>query len=1092
MKLPKTANTKKIMILFVTLVFILQPAFALAQVLDSVEEPVVTTEVSSEDGSGQAASTGSGQGDIVIETGDVEVEVNLDNEVNQNTLGSDEEFPEEPVVIETPPEDTSTEPEEVTDTTASDPEEIIPSSDEDEASSPDELLDIDSEAEETSSVDDKLTNDNEFEGTNIVDAEGVSGENVSGETEGEVVVDTGDIKITAGLENDINNNDLDIMCVDCEDGDASSSIFDIENQNDGNLDNELGINATSGDNLIDESGDACIGTGNIGIVSMIINFVNTNFVGSGQEFFINIFNKMTGSIDLSGYDGDTVPENSFDPCDGPECQMNIDNNSTSTINNLIDIDVTTGSNVVATTTGGGIIETGDIDIVNDIINIANLNVSGNDYFFAVVNIFGEMDGDVILPAAKPSGEEGEFATSAAEKIIESELSSEFVISNHNDAGLSNDLNINANTGDNEMDGDGDSFIMTGDIESQIKTLNLINYNISGDSWKFARINVFGSWEGIINGLPEEYSYYEDADGITVYNKFLDDPALNEAYAQLAIDNYNIASTTNEINIEVSTGDNSILHHAEPSLIKTGYIKIKNSLLNFLNSNFSGNNWEFSMINVFGDWKGNLDFGQPELWINVSASEKETAEEGDYVTYTFIYGNNGDSTATNVIVLDDYNEGALQVAEAAGGEEGDGFVSWTLGDIPPNSQGSFSYTTHVRDIPAGKHMVENESVISSRESDRDTSNNSSFASFFVDGGASSSGISAVSSSKSSLPSLSIVKTNSASDIVYPGDIIDFELLIQNNGSRDALEVYVLDVMSNLDTGVEIHRDFWDLGTVFAGEEILIEYSLEVKADIESGTYINEATIEGFDTNRGLYISAIGSSRNKIVNDIVPEEIVGPSVIMSRVSRSSYVNPGDLVDFEIILANNGRGEALGIEVVEILPDHLTYSDTGDNVGSWNFDVIGPGEIKNIEYSIAVSDKAKEGFYESQLSLVGDNIGNGFLTNSIEVREIKVMGISREIMPPTENESEDDKKGVVFARTSEPVDPFIGLGGGERIIPEEPVVAGIELNQVFQEDSSVVSSTSFLYKVYLFIVFLTVLLVLIMFLFFVEGRDDEEKLV
>jgi len=1084
MKLPKKAFTKKLIILFVSLAFVLQPVFVLAQSVGSAEDPVVTSESTSEDGTGQ--------GDIVIETGDVVVEIVLDNDVNQNSSGSIDSDLEEPAL-----DSSSVEPvpatEETSEEASSSPDQILVLPAPETASSGDELLSSENGIEISTSTNDVLANDNNFDGKNVFGADGSSGENASGETDGEVIIDTGDIKVTVEVNNNINNNDLDILCVDCEEDDASSSVFDISNQNDSNLDNELGISATSGDNYIDESDGALIKTGDIGIVSMIINFVNTNFIGSGKEFLINVYNKMAGSIDLSGYSDSSTNseqegeiEKNFDPCDGPDCQLNIDNDSTSTINNLINIDVTTGSNVVATTTDGGIIETGDIDIVNDIINIANLNVSGNDYFFAVVNIFGEMDGDVILPAAKQSVEDGGVATSVPEKIFDAELSSEFVISNQNDAGLSNNLNINANTGDNETGGDSDSLIVTGDIESQIKTLNLINYNISGDFWKFARINIFGSWKGIINGLPEEYSYYEDENGITVYNKFLDNPALNEAYAQLAIDNYNIASTTNEININASTGDNSILHHEEPSLIKTGYIKIKNSLLNFLNSNFSGNNWEFSMINVFGDWKGNLDFGQPELWLNVSVSEKETAEKGDYVTYTFIYGNNGDSTATNVIVVDDFNEDTLHVVEPAGGEEGDGFVAWNLGDIPPNSQGSFSYTTQVGDIPTGRHVVENSSNISSKETDRDTSNNSSFASFFVSGGISASGFSTVSTSKSSMPSLSIVKTNNATEIVHPGDVIDYDLLIRNNGSRDAQEVYVLDVMSNLDTEVEIHRDFWNLGTVFAGEEILIEYSLEISSEIKSGTYINEATIEGYDSNRQVYISAIGSSRNKIVNNVI--KATEPNIVFNRISKSSFVNPGDLVDFEIIIANNGEKDAIGIEITEILPDYLTYVDSGDSIGSWKFDIIESGEIKNIKYSVAVSEEAKEGIYETYISLVGDNIDNGSLIDTTEVKEVEVLGEKLFLQEKKTREGNMDLPPLISS-AKVPVESYKEQTASGTEISESEIENDIG-GQVLGVDESSDSGSKY-YMLYLWIVFLIILLILAMFLFFMEGRDNRENI-
>ncbi len=1111
MKIPKKLKISKIMVFVLAILISFNPLYILAEEIEeaSLDNAPPALEISNtgDEGSNEDGTT-------IIESGDIYNSLNVENDINQNATENEEvteedeqelidddtegqvlnEEEDQGALEEDLSEESGEENSEELDEENSEEANILTENDlknqeeglqgEGEA----ELEEYFSEEEDESydgSEGNSIENNNESEASNTLENSGVSGENSITEENDTALIKTGDIDLETSLENNINQNDLNEYCIECEDEEATTTEIEIKNNNTSKLENKTEVTATSGDNIIKESDKAYIDTGNISIVNILVNFINTNFVGIGKEYFVNIFNKMNGSLDLSGYGEDQKSlSNQYGLCDGIDCRVNIENTSTSSLNNVVDINAHSGLNTIATASKIGYIKTGDIEIANDIMNMANLNISGNEWFFAVVNIFGEMKGDIILPAFKNGTSTlGEISS----EILgpDPEVSSEFVISSKNNSGLENNINTNASTGDNSILGENEdgSLILTGDIINDSKIVNFINYNITGDFWKFARINVFGSWQGIVNGLPPEYSYHEDENGIIIYNTFLEESYLNKDYAHLVVDNYNVASTTNEINIDAKTGENSILHGESRSIIETGYIKIKNSLLNFLNSNFSGNNWEFSLVNVFGEWKGNLDFGQPDLWVNMTASEKNTASKDDYVTYTFLYGNNGDSTARNVVIKDRFNKNILEIIESSGASTSDDALLWEIGDISPNSQGSFTYIARVKEVSPGSHYVENVSEIYSEQGDRNLENNISRSSYYVDGATISQGFSIASSFKSSFPSLSIVKTNDAEDIVYPGDIINYKLIIKNSGNRDALEVYVLDVMSEIDTGVEIYRDFWDLGTVYAGEEIIIDYSLEITSDIESGTYINEATIEGLDDNRGVYISAIGSSRNKIVNEEVSDNYL-PNLTISRVSRSSFIVPGALADFEIIIANNGLADALNVELKELLPEGFTYLFNGLNHSSWIFDIIKSGEIKNIKYTLSVSDKAVAGFYDSYLSLNGENFSTLYLNSKMEIKIIEEE--KNKEVEIIEEEDRDARRLAItdnrnintsLEKKADDSTPAQEEEAEENKEDDEGEVLGVEEAM----------GTASMFKYYLFIVFA---IFFFLFLFWIVNENDKEK--
>ncbi len=923
-------------------------------------------------------------GDTVIATGDASVSLGAGNDINQNiyaSTGPTGNTTADPAIADPLPADngnTAIDPTASPD--ANQDSQIIPDQQTADANTDPAALIADTIGQSGTGTGDLnvLNNQNNgavgnnLAGTSTTGTNGITG------SDGNTYILTGDAGLGSAVANNVNGNIASTTCPDCP-GDGATTTTLVDNTNLGSTTNAVKLTGITGDNQIATSGgDAVISTGDANIISVIVNFINTNIFGKGVEYFVNVWNNVMQNLDLSGYQGQAGQAGDVGACEVNNCLVSINNLNTGEIANDVVIAANTGGNAIASTSGAAIIETGDINITNDVLNIANLNITGNGWFFAVVNIFGELNGDIILPPYnQATGTKA--TTSLVEKLAtKGTETAEVIITNTNNAAVVNSSDVQANTGSNDIGTSSDAVITTGNATVRSQTFNLINYNVYGDTWKFARVNIFGDWHGFINGLPPGYNYVQDDGGITVYSDILDDPALNAQFAKLLVNNQNNATTTNSITIDASTGDNSILHAGGGATIDTGNINIMNSLLNFINSNFTGDNWQFSMINVFGKWQGNLAFGQPDLWITESIKSPTPAVEGNGITYTFLYGNKGDSAATNVQLEDIFDDSYMKAGSLAGGIVNGNKIRWTLDNIPPNSQGSFSYTLKVKDdIPDASAQVANQVKISGTEGDRNYDDNTAGGSFTAEHSRAplrneAFDIANLSGGGEGMTALSVIKTNDAADIVNPGDIVNFHIVADNNGAIAAEEVYVMDKMINLDTNEVINESFWNLGTVQSNEEVMIDYSLEITNVIKTGTYINQVVVEGWDPAQGIYATAYGSSKIEVVNDDWHEP--GPAnIAVTHTPAESQSQPGSTVDYTITVTNNGGVQAKDSYVSVSLPKGLTfYGENGINYKQWYIELLNPGGFQDIEFTVALDDNIENGLYTSQaVARVGNQV-------------------------------------------------------------------------------------------------------------------------
>ncbi len=193
--------------------------------------------------------------------------------------------------------------------------------------------------------------------------------------------------------------------------------------NKANIDNNLILSAKTGDNEVSRNtdGNNSIATGNTSIEAQVVNIANSNL--SGGLWWLVIVNeggRWIGRIlgaDGSNFAGSsgtefTVGENgeitAVNSGNGADSTNNItysqtSNNTTTQINNMnlvnnIDLSANTGSNKAIRNTGGSSsITTGDANIVANLVNFVNNNISGGKLVVTMVNVFGSWFGDFVGP-----------------------------------------------------------------------------------------------------------------------------------------------------------------------------------------------------------------------------------------------------------------------------------------------------------------------------------------------------------------------------------------------------------------------------------------------------------------------------------------------------------------------------------------------------------------------------------------------------------------------------------------------------------------------------------------------------------------------
>jgi len=376
------------------------------------------------------------------------------------------------------------------------------------------LLSSDSSQEtaEKTKLDNNDSNVQEAEIENVLEANLFTGS--SSADLDEAVIETGDATLSAQLVNLANifavGDDLRPIIINLSDDNTENIDLNQDQKNNEKLDfinlptntsesldkinglnwvkigNHIYLQVSTGDNIA--SGQASlVKTGNIYILADLINIANFNLIGKNSLFsIVNLLADQSGDV-LLPYEFDYLDD--FSAQSLPKQTSIISSNiNQALISNSVNLSSNTGENKVL---DEGEIYGGQSTSSINILDIANTNISGDNWLFLQINNFGNWSGDLI-------GWWGEyyktpFFTYAWAKLGYDD-NSNLNINNFSYASIQNFINISTNTGRNNIES---GMISTGDIKINVNIFDLINSNITGKNWYFSTINIFHNLAGNI-------------------------------------------------------------------------------------------------------------------------------------------------------------------------------------------------------------------------------------------------------------------------------------------------------------------------------------------------------------------------------------------------------------------------------------------------------------------------------------------------------------------------------------------------------------------------------------------------------------------
>jgi hypothetical protein len=637
--------------------------------------------------------------------------------------------------------------------------------------------------------------------------------------------------------------------------------------NDATTTNMVTASSTTGDN-----NGAMIGTGNALSNANVTNVVNVNIFNS--DALLAFLNQIVGgnnSVDLR--DALMSGDVSCVQCNTSTTTLISTSTNAATIDNTVIVRSGTGNNT-ASSSDGSLIQTGNAYANANVVNVANTNLINSHYVMLILNNFGSFSGDIVLPNASF------FDNLISSSQTTSQSTTPVVnVTTTNTASTTSDVTTTADTGNNSITtgtSTDQSVIQTGDSHSGSTVVNDINRNHIGGNSVAIVFRVFGTWTGSMYNVPTQFMWHGTPVGIEFMNA--NDTKSQITNSPLNINTSNTASVSNDVSVSASTGNNNVV--GSNGTISTGNAYANANIFNMVNTNIIGSNWINAIINIFGDWTGNISFGQPDLWVGTQASF-ETNYNGPnaHIFYHYTVKNNGDAPAHNIVLSHNVNSRWVYFGDT-------NEKTITIGTLMPGEVWTGDSDAHARDqLPIGYTPIPNIMKVSADETDGNPKDNTDTLNLDV---AFMAGILHVNTdpvTSGVLANFQITKINDAQFSLTSSSTVDYTIKIKNAGGH-ANHAIVVDEIKDA-SGNVIHTENWDLGEVQSQEEITLTYTALFTASTTPGIYTNTAKV--YSADNAFPDSPIASS-TVLISPIAPlTKVVKPfsKILGASIAHASTI-------------------------------------------------------------------------------------------------------------------------------------------------------------------------------------------------------------
>ncbi|OGG26635.1 hypothetical protein A2960_00490 [Candidatus Gottesmanbacteria bacterium RIFCSPLOWO2_01_FULL_39_12b] len=426
------------------------------------------------------------------------------------------------------------------------------------------------------------------------------------------------------------------------------------NKNLADLQNKIDAVTATGNNLANfNTLNGQVYTGDALSTINQLNKLNSNISGMGGFAVFNIYDNHAGDIvfkladnNVTGGFSSASGNVSKNSDTGPGSSNLADGQSSFTVKeangndakivNDIVLQSSTGNNTASMNTGDGIVKTGNATSIGNVVNLANTNLNVSNWLFGVVNIFGTLAGNIILP----KGSSTSSNTSNSAGVLSENSNTGFgstnnatydntslaTFDNANTANITSYVEASANSGNNSSSTNtGGGNIVSGSSDVAVSNSTIANTNTNNEEgivWMVI-VNEAGKWVGHIIGSPWGESSASNSlpissttggAGQTTYTAdsvnsgtgaFSTNDASYDSSTNSTVTNNNTAEIINNISANADTGNNTATYNTGTSSIETGNAKVGLNLVNMVNTNVVAKKFVAILVNVLGKFLGDV-------------------------------------------------------------------------------------------------------------------------------------------------------------------------------------------------------------------------------------------------------------------------------------------------------------------------------------------------------------------------------------------------------------------------------------------------------------------------------------------------------
>lgn len=422
--------------------------------------------------------------------------------------------------------------------------------------------------------------------------------------------------------------------------------------------------AATGDNTNSRnSGDAGITTGDASIGVTQVKSDNTTTIG-GDVLFANtahdgtihgdlVINPSSASS-LASSDGTikSVTATNSATGSGSDNAITIDTKVTEinevqndgTIDNAIAAIASTGSNHADKNTGDASVTTGNANVAASLVNLLNTTVENGNILVVTEDVYGDVTGNILIPdfdqlstiltgnnnttVDASNANTGANSTNTID-ITKTKNDSTIVDSN---ATVDTTIAATAITGQNDsLENTGVSSITTGEANVQAGNVTLANTTVQDASLGIVIVNALNRFIGFLIGsdniatpLSEEetLSYVHANNEQTGANSNNSINITDEQTTKTTVTNN--ATITNSVDAAALTGNNTTNKNTGTGAITTGDANITATAVNVANTTVKNGNLAVYIINVFGNFFGDVLFGGTRLALPYDTSSPNSS------------------------------------------------------------------------------------------------------------------------------------------------------------------------------------------------------------------------------------------------------------------------------------------------------------------------------------------------------------------------------------------------------------------------------------------------------------------------------------